>query len=69
MKTILAILIYTSPRYSLLSFESAGLSVHVKKLKIDFSIFSSDGYLIHWSGTCLAILIKSYLGTIPVKFE
>ena len=34
--TISAILIYKSPRYLLPSFESFGLSVQEKKLKIDF---------------------------------
>ena len=35
----------------------------------DFSIFSSDGHLVYRSGTILAILEKSNLGNIPMKFE
>ena len=35
----------------------------------DFSFFSSDGHLVYWSGTILAILVGSHLGNIPVKFE
>ena len=35
----------------------------------DFSIFSSGGQLVYWSGTILAILVGSNLGNIPVKFE
>ena len=35
----------------------------------DFSIFSSGGHLVYWSGTILAILVESLLGNIPMKFE
>ena len=35
----------------------------------DFSIFSSGGHLVYWSGTILAILVGSHLGNIPMKFE
>ena len=38
------------------------------RLKI-FLFFSSGGLLVYRSGTVLAILIGSYLGNIPVKFE
>ena len=38
------------------------------RLKI-FSIFSSDGHLVYRSKTILAILVGSYLGNIPMKFE
>ena len=34
-----------------------------------FSIFSSGGHLVYCSGRILAILIESYLGIHPVKFE
>ena len=36
---------------------------------LDFSIFSSGGHLVYWSGTILAILVLSHLGNSPVKFE
>ena len=32
-----------------------------------FSIFSSGGYLVQWSGTVWAILVDSHLRNIPVK--
>ena len=35
----------------------------------DFSIFSSGGHLVYQSGTILAILVGSHLGSIPMKFE
>ena len=35
----------------------------------DFSIFSSGGHLVYWSGTILAILAGSHLGNILMKFE
>ena len=35
----------------------------------DFSIFSSGGHLVYQSETILAILVGSYLGNIPMKFE
>ena len=35
----------------------------------DFSIFSSGGHLVYWSGMILAILVGSHLGNIPTKFE
>ena len=35
----------------------------------DFSIFNSSGHLFYWSGTFLAILVRSHQGNIPVKFE
>ena len=35
----------------------------------DFSIFSSGGHLVYRSGTILAILVGSHLGSIPMKFE
>ena len=34
-----------------------------------FSIFSSGGHLVYWSGTVLAILLGSYRGNITMKFE
>ena len=35
----------------------------------DFSISSSGGHLVYQTGTILAILVGSYLGNIPMKFE
>ena len=35
----------------------------------DFSIFSSGGHLVYWSGTILAILVGSHLGSIPMKLK
>ena len=35
----------------------------------DFSILSSGGYLVYWSGTILDILVGINLGNITVKFE
>ena len=35
----------------------------------DFSIFSSGGHLVYWSGMILAILVGSHLGNNPMKFE
>ena len=35
----------------------------------DFSIFSSGGHLVYWSGTILAILEGGHLGNTPMKFE
>ena len=35
----------------------------------DFSIFSSGSHLVYRSGTILAILVGSYLGNIPMKFQ
>ena len=35
----------------------------------NLSIFSSGGHLVSWRGTILAILVESYLGNIPMKFE
>ena len=32
-----------------------------------FSIFSSGGHLVQWSGTVWAILVDSHLRNIPVK--
>ena len=32
----------------------------------DFSIFSSGGHLVYWSGTVLAILLGSLLCNIPI---
>ena len=32
-----------------------------------FSIFSSGGHLVQWSGTLCAILVDSHLRNIPVK--
>ena len=34
-----------------------------------FSYFCSGGNLVYCSETILAILVGSYLGNIPVKFE
>ena len=34
-----------------------------------FSIFSSGGHLVFWSGTILALLVGRHLGNIPVKLE
>ena len=61
-------LICKSPLDFLRSFESTDIFVQ-EKLKIDFSIFSSDGHLVHWSKTILAILVESYLENVPVKFD
>ena len=36
------------------------------RLKV-FSIFSSGGHLVQWSGTVRAILVDSHLRNIPVK--
>ena len=35
----------------------------------DFSIFSSGGHLVYRRETILSILVGSYLGNIPMKFE
>ena len=35
----------------------------------DFSIFSSGGHFVYWSGTILATLVETHLGNIPVKSE
>ena len=35
----------------------------------DFSIFSSGGHFVYRSKMILAILVGSYLGNIPEKFE
>ena len=35
----------------------------------DFCIFSSGSNLVYQSGTILAILVRSHLGNIPMKFE
>ena len=32
----------------------------------DFSIISSRGHLVYWSGTILAILVGSHQGNIPI---
>ena len=37
-----------------------------KSIKV-FSIFSSGGHLVQWSGTVSAILVDSHLRNIPVK--
>ena len=34
-----------------------------------FSIFSSGDHLVYRSETILAILVRSYLSNIPMKFE
>ena len=34
-----------------------------------FSIFSSGGHFVHWSGTVLAILVEGHLSNIPMKFK
>ena len=34
-----------------------------------FSIFSSGGHFVHWSGTVLAILVEGHLSNIPMKFN
>ena len=34
-----------------------------------FSILSSGGHLVYRIGMSLAILVDSYLGNIPMKFE
>ena len=38
-----------------------------EKLFKGFSIFSSGGHLVQWSGTVRAILVDSHLRNIPVK--
>ena len=38
------------------------------RLKVFFSIFSSGGHLVYWSGMILVILVGSHLH-IPVRFE
>ena len=35
----------------------------------DFSNFSCGGHLVYRSGRIIAILVGSYLGNIPMKFE
>ena len=35
----------------------------------DFSIFSSGGHFVYRSGRILIILVGSYIGNIPEKFE
>ena len=35
----------------------------------DFSTFSSDGQIVHRSGTVLAILVDGHLSNIPRRFE
>ena len=35
----------------------------------NFSISSSGGHLVYWSGMILAILVGSNRGNIPMKFE
>ena len=35
----------------------------------DFSIFSSGGHFVYWNETILALLVRSHLGNIPMKFE
>ena len=32
-----------------------------------FSVFSSGGHLVQWSGTVWAILAEGHLGNIPVN--
>ena len=41
----------------------------VKEAKLfkEFSILSSGGHLVQWSGTVWAILVDSHLRNIPVK--
>ena len=34
-----------------------------------FSILSSGDHFVYWSETILAMLVGSYLGNIPVKFQ
>ena len=34
-----------------------------------FSFFSMGGHLVYLSGAILAILVRSHLGNIPMKFE
>ena len=34
-----------------------------------FSIFSTGGHFVHWSGTVLAILVEGHLSNIPMKFK
>ena len=53
--TILDILLYTSPRYFLPSFESVGLSNQEKKFKIDFQDGGRGGHFGIPIGTILAI--------------
>ena len=48
---------------------TSGILVQEKKLKRDFSIFSSGGHLVHWSGIVLSALIESRLSNIPAKFD
>ena len=43
------------------------LLVREKKSFKDFSIFSSDGHLVQWSGTVLTILVKGHPRNLPVK--
>ena len=38
-----------------------------RELVISFSIFSSGGHLVQWSGTVCAILVDSHPRNIPVK--
>ena len=34
-----------------------------------FSIFSSGGHFVHWSGTVLAISVEGHLSNIPIRFK
>ena len=59
-------LICKSTWYILLSFESLGLSVHEKKLKINFQ---DDGHLVHPIGTILAFCDLQVILILPTKFK
>ena len=34
-----------------------------------FSIFSSGGHFVHWSGIVLATFVEDHLSNIPMKFK
>ena len=59
MQLLLKILSGMSNSVDLPNFESNGLSVQEKKIKIDFSIFSSSGRLVHQNRTIFPILVES----------
>ena len=71
--TILAILVGSHLGYIPMKFEShwpkgsGGVSFLSKYSR--FSIFSSGGHFVHWSGTVLAILVEGHLSNIPMKFK
>ena len=47
---------------------SGGVSF-LNKFSSRFSIFSSGGHFVHWSGTVLAIFVEGHLSNIAMKFK